>query len=214
MFENGLERSFRITYNGEAGNVALERAGAHIMATATSLLTAEQYMALPDSFDGPTELVKGVLVTMPPPWPRHGELCCQVAYLLRKYLDDHPTGRVLTNDSSMVTERDPDTVRGPDVSYYSYQRVPKGPLTSRLLPVAPELVFEVRSPSDRWSDLHAKISEYLQAGVQTACVVDDQSKAIHAFHADGDPQKFELTDELTLPKIFSDFRVPVSRFFE
>ena len=35
------------------------------MATATSLMTAEQYMALPDSFNGPTELVKGELVTMP-----------------------------------------------------------------------------------------------------------------------------------------------------
>lgn len=45
------------------------------MATGTSLLTAEEYMALPDEFDGPTELVKGVLVQMPPAFPRHGEIC-------------------------------------------------------------------------------------------------------------------------------------------
>ena len=113
----------------------------HRMATATSLLTAEEYMALPDSFDGPTELVKGVLVTEPPR-PRHGELCAQIIYLLRRHLDDHPTGRVVSNDSSMVTERGPDTVRGPDVAYYSYERAPKGPLPDGLLPLSPDVVFE------------------------------------------------------------------------
>lgn len=108
-------------------------------ATSTSLLTAEEYMALPDEFDGPTELVKGVLVTIPPPWPRHGEICSRVAYLIGRYLEDHPIGRVLTNDSSMITERNPDSVRGPDVSYYSFDRVPKGPLPRVLLPVPPSL---------------------------------------------------------------------------
>jgi hypothetical protein len=50
------------------------------MATANSLMTAEEYMALRDSFDGPTELVKGELVTMPPGRPRHGEICLRIAY--------------------------------------------------------------------------------------------------------------------------------------
>src|SRR5262245_11739709 len=107
------------------------------MASVTSLMTAEEYMALPDSFDGPTELVKGELVTMTPPRPRHGEICSQITFLLRKYLEDRALGRVLCNDSSMITQRNPDTVRGPDVAYYSYERVPKGPLPEGLLPVSP-----------------------------------------------------------------------------
>jgi len=184
------------------------------MATATSLLTAEEYMALPDSFDGPTELVKGAFVTMPPPWPRHGELCARVAYLLQRFLEDHDVGRVLTNDSSMVTERDPDTVRGPDVSYYSYERVPKGPLPAGLLPVSPELVFEVRSPSDRWSELHVKVAEYLRVGVRAVCVLDDDTRSIHVFHTDRGSQVLNVDDEITLPEILGDFRVKVLRFFE
>jgi Uma2 family endonuclease len=184
------------------------------MATATALLTAEEYMALPDSFDGPTELVKGVLVTMPPPRPRHGQLCFRIAYLLGRYLEEHDIGHVLTNDPSTVTERDPDTVRGPDVAYYSYKRVPKGPLPEGLLSVSPELVFEVRSPSDRWGELHVKIAEYLRAGVLAVCVLDDETRSVHAFHADREPQVFESTDEFSLPEILGDFRVPVQRFFE
>jgi Uma2 family endonuclease len=184
------------------------------MATVASLLTAKEYMALPDSFDGPTELVKGVLVKMPPPKPRHGQICSQAAYLLRRFFDKAPIGHVLTNDSSTVTERDPDTVRGPDVSFYSYQRVPRGPLPDGLLPVAPDLVFEVRSPNDRWSELHVKVAEYLSAGVQTVCVLDDTTKSLHAFHADRPTQVLAPTDEFTLPEILGDFRVTVQAFFD
>ena len=184
------------------------------MATATSILTAEEYMALPDSFDGPTELVKGVLITMTPPPPRHGEICGQLVYLPRRYLEDHPLGRVVCNDSSMLTERDPDSVRGPDIAFYSYERVPKGPLPRRLLPVSPEAVFEVRSPSDRWSELHTKVGEYLTAGVKAVCVLDDDTRTMHVFYADREPQVLKAEDEFTLPDILADFSVKVARFFE
>lgn len=184
------------------------------MATAASLLTAEEYMALSDSFDGPTELVKGVLVTMTPPPPRHGEICSQIIYLLRKYLESNPSGRVVCNDSSMLTERNPDSVRGPDVSYYSFERVKKGPLPGGLLPIAPEAVFEVRSPSDRWSELHIKVAEYLQAGVLAVCVLDDNSRTLHAFFADREPKVLTAADEFALPEILGDFGVLVARFFE
>jgi Uma2 family endonuclease len=184
------------------------------MATATSLMTAEEYMALPYSFDGPTELVKGELITMPPPFPRHGEICARVSYLLQNHLEKSPKGRVLTNDSSMITDRGPDTVRGPDVTYYSHERVPKGPLSDGLLAVAPELVFEVRSPSDRWSEIHTKVAEYLNVDVKAVCVLDDETRTVHVFYADRKPQVLSADDDFTLPEILGDFRVPVRRFFE
>lgn len=184
------------------------------MATATSLLTAEEYMALPDSFDGPTELVKGVLITIPPARPRHGELCARASYLVQRHLEDHVIGRVVTNDSGMITERDPDSVRGPDVAFYSYQRVQKGPLPDGLLSVSPDVVFEVRSPSDRWSELHGKVAEYLRVGVRAVCVLDDSTRTIHVFHADQGSQVLKADEDFTLPDILNDFCVKVERFFE
>lgn len=129
-------------------------------------------------------------------------------------MENNSIGRVLSNDSNMITERDPDSVRGPDVAYYSYQRVPKGPLTATLLPVAPELVFEVRSPSDRWSELHVKVAEYLNVGVQAVCVLDDSTRSVHVFYADHEPQVLTAEDEFSLPEILGEFREKVERFFE
>jgi Uma2 family endonuclease len=185
-----------------------------VMAIGTSLMTAEEYANLPDPHGYPTELVKGVLVTMAPPRPRHGEICAQIVYLLRKYLEDHPTGRVVGNDSGVITEREPDTVRGADIAYYSFDRVPKGPLPAGLLETAPDLVFEVLSPSDRWSEVQVKVSEYLDAGVRAVCVVDDDTRSVHVFRPDQPLRVFKAADEFDLLDVLGDFRVNVERFFE
>ena len=184
------------------------------MATTTSLMTAEQYAAQPDFHGYPTELVRGSLITMVPPMPRHGEICLRIGHLLQTYLDDHPIGRALSNDSGVITERDPDTVRGADIAYYSYQRVPKGPLLPGLLSVAPELVFEVRSPNERWSEIHVKVGEYLNAGVEVVCVADDDTRSIHVFYATRGTQVFAADDEFSLPEILASFRLKVARFFD
>jgi Uma2 family endonuclease len=177
-------------------------------------MTAEEYADLPDPHGYPTELVKGVLITMAPPRPRHGEICLQIGHLLRIYLDAHPIGRALSNDSGIVTERDPDTVRGADIAYYSFERVPKGPLPAGLLDIAADLVFEVLSPSDRWSEVQVKVAEYLDAGVRAVCVVDDDTRSVHVFRSDKPLQVFKAADEFALPEILSEFCVKVERFFE
>src|SRR5438128_1535309 len=108
------------------------------MTTAVKLMTAEEYRLLPD--DGcPTELVQGRVVTMNMPAPRHGQICAKTAHIVNSYLDTNDVGQVVTNDSGVIVERDPDTVRGADVGFYSYKRIPKGPLPEGYLSVAPEL---------------------------------------------------------------------------
>ena len=62
------------------------------------------------------------------PAPRHGEICGNTVHILKSYLDTNDIGRVVSNDSGVITERDPDTVRGADVGFYSYKQIPKGPL--------------------------------------------------------------------------------------
>src|SRR5215469_2630471 len=116
------------------------------MATAEmlKLMTAEEFSNRPDP-GYPEELVRGRTVAMPVPDRRHGLVCSKADRILGNFVDEHDLGRVMSNDSGVITERGPDTVRGADVCYYSYTCLPKGPLPEGYLPVTPELVFEVRS---------------------------------------------------------------------
>jgi Uma2 family endonuclease len=178
-----------------------------------TLLTAEEFARRPDP-GYPEELVRGRIVPMPQPTRRHGEICSQTVYLFRRFLEDHDLGKVLCNDVGVITERDPDTVRGADVAFYSYQRIARGPLPKDYGAEPPNLIVEVRSPSDRWPKILAKVAEYLEAGVQAVVVLDDDSRTALLAMADQAPRRLGPDDVLEIPEILPGFAVPVRRFFE
>jgi Uma2 family endonuclease len=185
------------------------------MATVTTekLLTAEEYARMPDN-GHPTELVRGRIVTLNPPIRYHGYVCGNVLALVRQYVKENNLGWVMGNDSGVITERGPDTVRGADVSYYSYDRLPKNQIPKKTYSEAiPELVFEVLSPSDRWSKVMVKVGEYLMAGVVVVCVVDCAKQCVHVFHGEQPPRVVEPHEELAVPEVLGNFRVPIAQFF-
>ena len=62
------------------------------------------------------------------PTPRHGQICNEVGRLLGNYVKAKGLGKVTSNDSGIITERDPDTMRGADVAFYRNKRFGEGPL--------------------------------------------------------------------------------------
>jgi len=185
------------------------------MATAEmlELMTAEQFGQRPDP-GYPEELVQGRVVARSVPDRMHGYVCGRADRIFGNFVDGHELGRVMCNDSGVITERDPDTVRGADVAYYSYSRLPKGTLPTGYGPEVPELVVEVRSANDRWREILEKVSEYLNAGVLIVVVLDPQPQIAHVFSADDPPRTLITAEELILPGILDDFRVRVGRFLE
>jgi Uma2 family endonuclease len=146
-------------------------------------------------------------------YPRHGQVCARVAFLLQQFLEKNDLGHVITNDGGVIVERDPDTVRGSDVSFISYRQVPKGPLPAKYLDVVPELVFEVRSPSDRWGKILQKVAEYLTAGTQVVCVIDPETETVQSHFADKPPQTLAGNNQLSFPDLLPGFNISIARFF-
>jgi Uma2 family endonuclease len=185
------------------------------MATAEMVepMTAEQFGRRPDP-GYPEELVRGRVVAMSVPDRRHGYVCGKAVRIFGGFVDTREIGRVMCNDSGVITERDPDTVRGADVAYYSYARLPKGELPTGYGPEVPELVVEVRSATDRWREILDKVSEYLNAGVLVVVVLDPGFQLAQVFSADDPPRTITTEEELVLPGVLDDFRVRVGRFFD
>ena len=203
---------------GGPGGVLLRlRLGGETFAMTTlldpKLLTAEEYGRLGD--DGRlTELVRGRIVELNRPFTTHDYHVYRAAMLLGQFVDQHRLGRIVTGDAGVVMERDPDTVRGPDVAFYSYQRIPQGPLPEEYWPASPELVIEVRSKLDRWKDIVLKVAEYLIANVLTVAVIDPVSRRVHIYSADNETTILNITDVLTFPDLLPGFEVAVERLFE
>ena len=184
------------------------------MATVSDkLLTIEEYSKLTD-LDYPSELVRGKIVRMNPPQSRHGEVCNETAFVLTSFVKANNLGRVLTNDSGVPTEHSPDTLRGADVAFYSFDRVPKGPLGEGYIQIAPDIAVEVLSQHDRWPTVLAKVAEYLNVGVRVVCILDPNKSTIQLHRPNGGIEIVGATQTLQSPELSESFAEPVSRFFE
>jgi Uma2 family endonuclease len=186
------------------------------MATATpleTLLTAQEFGQRPDP-GYPEELVKGRIVRMTPPGARHGQICSEATWIFLSFAKEHDIGHVLCNDSGVITTRDPDSVRGADVSFYSYRRLPKGEVPVLYPDVPPELVVEVRSAGDRWPKVMVKVGEYLDAGVSIVVVLDDATRTAQVYDAERPVRILAEEDALEFPEVLPGFRVAVRQFFE
>jgi len=177
------------------------------------LLTAEEFMAA-DLGEGNFELVRGEVIEVPPAMPDHGRVCGKAFFVLETYGRQTGSGYALSNDSAVLTERGPDTVRGPDVCFYSHTRWPESQLGQGLPPVPPDVAVEVVSPRNRPSEMLKKISEYLAVGVSLVWVIDPPRRRI-ALYRPGDLFPVFFNDGEILENIpeLAGFRCAVADFF-
>lgn len=183
--------------------------------TATEeLLTADEFLRRHGDDSG-VELVKGRIVRCPMPGARHGYVAGNVTALIHAFVRQHNLGRVFSHDTFVRTKRGEggESVRGPDVAFVSYERLPAGEVPKGPIPVPPNLVVEVRSPSDRISQLSAKASEYLEAGVTVVVVIDPDTESAAVYREDEFPIRMHNGDELTLPDVLPGFSMRVADLF-
>ena len=177
------------------------------------LLTAEEFGRLAPTDDGShQELERGVIVVSPPPKGPHGFSCSAVNGAIWSYLQDHPIGHVFGNDTGVVTETNPDTVRGPDVSYWSFERLPIIP-EDDYIRVAPDLAVEVLSPSNRPGEVMRKLREYLAIGTRIVWVLSPADRSVTIYRTAEEGRVLHSGSILTGEDVLPDFSIPVAKLF-
>ena len=180
-------------------------------AAPAGLITAEEFARM--QFDRPVELVRGEIVEMGQPDLRHGTVCANVCGEIRAWARAANAGRVAANDSGIITQRDPDTVRGADVVFVRAESLVDGRMPSGVTDLVPDLCVEVLSPYDRWKELHHKLDEYLERGVPEVWVVNPEDRTVEVFRTDDPPRRFSAEEEIT-SRVLPGFSCRVAQFFE
>lgn len=185
---------------------------------AAAFLTPDEFLAKYGDCSG-VELVRGRVVwsgEVPAtgdsavPKFRHGVTCVKASRLIGDFVAAHDLGWVASHDTFVRTTA---SVRGADVLFVSYAKVPKGKAPEELT-VPPDLVVEVKSPTDKNAELFEKIGEYLAVGVTAVLVLDPRLAAATVYRNDELPQVMHNGDELAIPDVLPGFAVPVKAFFE
>jgi len=177
----------------------------------TKLLTAEEFAAL-ESDETLTELVRGEIVTLPPPKKRHGRLVNRIGHLLASLIEDANLGSV-EGGSGLIISRNPDSVLAPDVMVFAGPPIPAIEEDERYDEDLPSFVIEVVSPSDLASDVQAKVALYVEAGVPLVIVVWPRTRELTVRAHDGTTRYLHSGDYLDLGSDFPGVSLAVSEIF-
>lgn len=177
--------------------------------TQAKLLTAEEFFLLPDPTDGSQqELVRGEIVTMPPPGGLHGVTCAKVVRKVGAFVDDHHCGILACNDTGFITERGPDSVRGQDISFWSADRLKEIPVG--YIEVSPDLLIEVLSPSNTSAQIRTKLQEYFAKGVRLVWVIAPEDRTLTIYRTPDEGRLLHETAAVTGEDVLPGFACRVS----
>ena len=123
-------------------------------------VTGDELLRMP--WLNPCELVSGRILRMTPTNPTHGRIEVNVAAALRAFVRTQNMGVVMAGEVGVFTTRNPDTVRAPDVLFLSHERDARRTRRDGFLEVAPDLVVEILSPTDRPDMVRRKLAQVYQ----------------------------------------------------
>lgn len=183
--------------------------------TTSQRMTAEEFYEWtnrPDNSGTHHELERGEVIEMSRPGELHCLVCANITRILGNYTFQRRKGYVLSNDVGIVWERNPDTVRGPDVVLYNHSRRYQE-LNPKFCEDIPALAVEVKSPNDRMNKITRRISQFLQWGVALIWLLDPEDRTIAIYRRDRPAEVLEEHEEVIGDGILPDFRCRVADFF-
>ena len=182
------------------------------MTTEIDLLTADDLIRL-HSEGVRGELIRGVLYETMSTGVELGQVVMELGRHMGNFIVPQRLGRLIGSDAGVLLERDPDTVREPDIAFISAEQMPLDARVTKYSEVIPELVIEIVSPSDDPDNVFNKARMWLSFGVQLVWVVHPDSRSVD-IHRPGHSVESILEDgDLDGHDVLTGFSCPVTSIF-
>lgn len=185
--------------------------------TARGLMTAEEFLALPDDPNVERMLIRGRVweepMTRRNKW--HSSTESLVSYELVKWNRSRPEPRsvIASGEAGCLLRRNPDSVVGIDVACFPHDVRELESDESTLFDGPPLLAVEILSPNDTQKKTQAKVSDYLSAGVKLVWLIDPTFKTVVVHRPNAAPEMLSGTDQLSGDPHLPGLRVQVSSLF-
>lgn len=129
----------------------------------------------------------GEIVIMPPVGGESSQRNLSLSAALYAWTQTHPAGVAFDSSAGFILPNG--ALRSPDASWLRRERLATlAPVQKqRFLPLCPDFVVELRSPSDRLTDLQAKMEEYQANGAQLGWLIDPLERQVWVYAAGRPP---------------------------
>ncbi|NER99816.1 MAG: Uma2 family endonuclease [Symploca sp. SIO1B1] len=176
------------------------------MAALTTLTRKDLEKLQAEHPDYRMELVDGDITIMSPSGYESDEVAAAVTAKIWGWVRPRKLGRV--TGSSAGFELPNSDVRAPDVSFVLAERMRR--TTRSFAELAPDLMVEVKSPTDSLSALRKKIQGFLSQGTKVGILINPEKHRIEIYRLGEEVMVLGDGDFLTIPDLLPGFEVAVS----
>jgi Uma2 family endonuclease len=170
-------------------------------------MTAEEFFQSAPS-DCPSELIRGRMVVREPAKPWHGVVASRAQFAIARFVHPATLGEVVAAETGFVLARDPDTVRAPDAAFITAAK------RHMLRPdfrgdFVPDLVVEVRSPSESRRAVRAKALHWISSGVRLVWTIDPMRHEGCVYRSDGTQRALTAAEAFEGEDVIPGFVMPL-----
>ncbi len=175
------------------------------------LLSADDYWRSPGGTSS-SELITGEVIHVMPPGAEHGRIVLRLGVKLLEWAESTNAGYIGT-EAGYLLANNPDTLRGPDLSYVRAERIPASGIPRAFWNLAPDVAIECVSPNEPAAYVREKIRDYLDAGTLLVWTIYPTTREVIVHTPDGHAQDYSENETLEFPAIMPGFRCLVGEIF-
>src|ERR1041384_4795125 len=157
---------------------------------------------------------EGDLIVMPPTGWTTGDRHAEITMQLRSWAKRD--GRGVANDSSTGFKLPNGADRSPDGAWVRRERL--AVLTQeqkqKFLPLCPDFLIELRSPTDNLAATQAKMEEYIENGAQLGWLLDPETRRVHVYRPGAPPAILERPESVSADPVLSGFTLDLREIWE
>jgi Uma2 family endonuclease len=157
---------------------------------------------------------QGELIVMPPTGGETGNQNADLTFQVQSWARSDQTG--IAFDSSTGFKLPNGATRSPDAAWVTRSRL--AGLTQeqkqKFLPLCPEFVIELRSPTDNLLALQRKMQEYLDNGAQLGWLIDPLTRRVHVYLPQRPPDILEAPNTVSAEPLLPSFTLDLQTIWE
>ncbi len=153
------------------------------------------------------ELVAGEIIVMSPSGLESGEIAAAIVAYLWNWVRPRKLGRVIGSSGGFRLPNADEDIRTPDASFIRAEKLLRP--TEDYVKLVPDLIFEVKSKSDKLPKLRQKIQEFIELGTVVGVLVDPRSRTMEVYRCQQEKIVLRDGDVLEVEEILPGWKLPV-----
>ena len=180
------------------------------MSVTKTVLTAQEFDDYPFEEDKRYELDEGALIEMTRPTYKHNRVLKNLIFALESYCRSTRVGELLIFENLFALSYN--IRRAPDAAIILGDRQEELK-NAKVIPIVPEIVAEILSPTETPRAIHRKLKQYFAAGVKEVWLIDPEPREIEIWKGPSLPDPVLAGADVLTSALLPGFAIPLEELF-